>query len=61
MDVASTTVLCGDVIQIGDRPHRVKDIIDLPGRAKRLIFATGETFTMHPRTRLTVVRTVRRA
>lgn len=59
--VIPATIQRGDVIQIGGQPCRVKDIVRLPGRARRLIFSSGETLSVHARTRLVVFRTVRRS
>lgn len=56
VSVTSTTVMPGDVIQVGGRPLRVADLVALPHRAKRLRFETGETLTMHIRTHLVAFR-----
>lgn len=50
----------GDVIQIGGHPCRVPDLCQLPGGAKHLRFESGELLTMHSRTRLVALRTLRR-
>ncbi|MBT2507086.1 hypothetical protein J7I98_14550 [Streptomyces sp. ISL-98] len=60
VEVSSVTVMRGDVINIGGQPFKVVDLTELPGRAKRLHFVTGETLTMHSSTQLSAVRTARR-
>ncbi|WP_369377387.1 hypothetical protein [Streptomyces sp. cg36] len=54
--VTSTTVMRGDVIEIGGRHFEITDLIDLSGRARRLRFRTGETLTMSSTTRLLATR-----
>ncbi|MFJ6422163.1 hypothetical protein [Streptomyces hydrogenans] len=56
VEITSANVQRGDVIQIGGRPCRVADLIQLPGGAKRLLFESGELLTMHSRTRLIALR-----
>ncbi|MCH6161574.1 hypothetical protein MMA15_14575 [Streptomyces sp. M600PL45_2] len=56
VSVTSATVLRGDVIQVGGQPLIVSDIVALPHKAKRLRFETGETLTLHVRTRLAAFR-----
>ncbi|MER5482347.1 hypothetical protein ABT024_03900 [Streptomyces sp. NPDC002812] len=56
VEITSTTVQRGDVIQIGGQPCRVIDLIQLPASAKRLRFESGELLTMHARTRLVALR-----
>ncbi|MGW9368813.1 hypothetical protein ACWGVR_02145 [Streptomyces xanthophaeus] len=56
VEVTSTTVQRGDVIQIGGQPCRVIDLIQLPASAKRLCFESGELLTMHARTRFIALR-----
>ncbi|WP_314171489.1 hypothetical protein [Streptomyces winkii] len=56
VSVSSATVLRGDVIQIGGQPLIVSNIVTLPHKAKRLRFETGETLTMHIRTRFAAFR-----
>ncbi|GAB2915427.1 hypothetical protein [Streptomyces mayteni] len=56
VDVDADTVMVADVVTIGGRELRVCDMIALPGRAKRLVFESGETFTMLPSTYLSVER-----
>ena len=60
VEVTSTTVQRGDVIQVGGRACRVSDLYQLPHGAKRLLFESGELLTMHTRTRLVAVRMLRR-
>ncbi|MFJ3926466.1 hypothetical protein [Streptomyces sp. NPDC090022] len=60
VEITSTNVQRGDVIQVGGQPHRVIDIRQLPRGAKRLLFETGEQLTMHRRTRLIALRVLRR-
>ncbi|WTI53515.1 hypothetical protein OG301_20215 [Streptomyces platensis] len=60
VEITSTSVQRGDVIQIGGHPCRVTDLLQLPGGAKRLRFESGELLTMHSRTRLVALRTLRR-
>ncbi|GAA2790932.1 hypothetical protein [Streptomyces showdoensis] len=59
IEITSTNVQRGDVIQIGGQPCRVADLLQLPGGAKRLRFESGELLTMHARTRLIALRTQR--
>jgi hypothetical protein len=56
VSVTSATVMPGDVIQIGGQPLRVADMVALPHKARRLRFETGETLTMHARSRLAAFR-----
>jgi NMD protein affecting ribosome stability and mRNA decay len=56
VSVTATTVMPGDVIQIGGRPLRVTDMVALPHRAKRLRFESGETLTMHVRSHFEAFR-----
>ncbi|MFG2022704.1 hypothetical protein [Streptomyces sp. NPDC048825] len=60
VEVTSTTVQCGDVIQVGGRACRVSNLFQLPHGAKQLLFESGELLTMHTRTRLVAVRMLRR-
>ncbi|MFB7528589.1 hypothetical protein ACFC0C_10120 [Streptomyces sp. NPDC056178] len=60
VEITSASVQRGDVIQIGGQPCRVADLFQLPGEAKRLLFESGELLTMHSRTRLIALRTLRR-
>ncbi|MFD7320660.1 hypothetical protein ACFV9D_06145 [Streptomyces sp. NPDC059875] len=60
VEITSTNVQRGDVIQIGGQPCRVADLFQLPRGAKRLLFDSGDLLTMHPRTRLVAVRVLRR-
>ncbi|MEW2439102.1 hypothetical protein AB0952_34010 [Streptomyces caniferus] len=60
IEVTADSVQRGDVIQIGGHSCRVTDLLQLPGGAKRLCFESGELLTMHSRTRLVAVRTLRR-
>lgn len=60
VEITSTNVQRGDVIQIGGQPCRVADLRQLPLGAKRLLFESGEQLTMHPRTRLVALRVLRR-
>ncbi|WP_446045390.1 hypothetical protein [Streptomyces olivaceus] len=56
VDITAATVLRGDVIQVGGQACRVSDLVQLPQGAKELLFETGESLTMHRRTRLRAVR-----
>jgi hypothetical protein len=60
VEITSSNVQRGDVIQIGGQPCRVADLFQLPRGAKRLLFESGELLTIHPRTRLVAVRVLRR-
>ncbi|MCX5557350.1 hypothetical protein [Streptomyces sp. NBC_00038] len=60
IEITSTSVQCGDVIQVGGQPCRVTDLLQLPHGAKQLLFDSGELLTMHTRTRLVAVRVPRR-
>ncbi|WP_078518776.1 hypothetical protein [Streptomyces sp. FxanaC1] len=59
IEITADSVQRGDVIQIGGHPCRVTDLLQLAGGAKRLRFESGELLTMHSRTRLVAVRTLR--
>ncbi|MEV5310823.1 hypothetical protein [Streptomyces sp. NPDC052610] len=59
VEITSSNVQRGDVIQVGGREYRVADLVQLRGGAKQLIFETGELLTMHTRTRLVAVRVLR--
>jgi hypothetical protein len=60
IEVTSTTVQRGDIIQLGGQACRVRDLFQLPQGVKQLVFESGELLTIHTRTRLVVVRTLRR-
>ncbi|MFF0753353.1 hypothetical protein [Streptomyces sp. NPDC004267] len=60
VEITSTNVQRGDVIQIGGQPCRVADLRQLPFGAKRLLFESGEQLTMQPGTRLIALRVLRR-
>ncbi|WP_338677569.1 hypothetical protein V1460_34790 [Streptomyces sp. SCSIO 30461] len=60
VEITSRSVRIGDVVQVGGRPCRVIDLDQLPGGAKRLLFESGESLTMHPRTKFLALRTQRR-
>ncbi|AWN28905.1 hypothetical protein DKG71_24710 [Streptomyces sp. NEAU-S7GS2] len=60
VEITSASVQRGDVIQIGGHPCRITDLLHLPGGAKRLFFEMGELLTMHARSRLVALRTLRR-
>ncbi|KOG57972.1 hypothetical protein ACFCXF_31050 [Streptomyces virginiae] len=60
IEITSTSVQRGDVIQIGGQPCRVTDLVQLPAGAKRLFFETGEVLTMHARSRLVALRLTRK-
>jgi hypothetical protein len=60
IEVTATTVQRGDIIQLGGQACRVRDLFQLPQGAKQLVFESGELLTIHTRTRLVVVRTLRR-
>ncbi|MEU9454850.1 hypothetical protein [Streptomyces sp. NPDC048277] len=60
IEVTSTTVQCGDIIQLGGCACRVRDLLQLPHGAKQLVFESGESLTIHSRTRLAGVRMLRR-
>ncbi|MFF9782099.1 hypothetical protein [Streptomyces nigrescens] len=60
VEITSASVQRGDVIQIGGQSCRVTDLLQLPGGAKRLCFESGERLTMHARSRLVALRTLRR-
>lgn len=54
--VTADTVRRRDVLQVGGLPLTVRDLISLAGGAKRLLFTTGETLTIHRQTVLTATR-----
>ncbi|MFE2535472.1 hypothetical protein [Streptomyces sp. NPDC059371] len=60
VEVTAATVQRGDVIQLGGRACRVRDLFQLPQGAKQLLFESGELRTIHARTRLLAVRPLRR-
>jgi hypothetical protein len=60
VEVTANTVQRGDVIQLGGRACRVRDLYQLPKGAKQLVFESGELLTIHTRTRLIAVRPMRR-
>ncbi|MFE5815657.1 hypothetical protein ACFQ6S_19915 [Streptomyces sp. NPDC056479] len=60
VEITSTTVQCGDIIQVGGRACRVSNLFQLPQGAKQLLFESGELLTIHTRTRLLAVRMLRR-
>ncbi|MEU1657529.1 hypothetical protein ABZ527_15450 [Streptomyces griseofuscus] len=60
IEVTSTTVQRGDVIALGGRAYRVQDLFQLSQGAKQLPFESDELLTIHARTRLAAVRTMRR-
>ncbi|MFE4019711.1 hypothetical protein ACFXPZ_20225 [Streptomyces sp. NPDC059101] len=60
IEVTSATVQRGDIIQLGGRACRVRDLFRLPQGAKQLLFESGELLAIHARTRLIVVRPLRR-
>ncbi|MFH8855509.1 hypothetical protein [Streptomyces rochei] len=60
IEVTATTVQRGDIIQLGGRVVRVRDLFQLPKGAKQLVFESGELLTIHARTRLVAVRMLRR-
>jgi len=60
IEITSTTVQRGDVIQVGGRACRVSNLFQLPQGSKQLLFESGELLTMHARTRLAAVRMQRR-
>ncbi|MEU8788694.1 hypothetical protein [Streptomyces sp. NPDC048643] len=60
VEVTAATVQRGDVIQLGGRACRVRDLFQLPQGAKQLVFESGELLTIHARTRLLAVRSLRR-
>ncbi|MFD8272381.1 hypothetical protein [Streptomyces flaveolus] len=60
IEVTAATVQRGDIIQLGGRACRVRDLFQLPQGAKQLLFESGELLTIHTRTRLDAVRLLRR-
>ncbi|WP_037625155.1 hypothetical protein [Streptomyces aureus] len=60
VEVTAATVQRGDVIQLSGRASRVRDLFHLPQGAKQLVFESGELLTIHARTRLLAVRSLRR-
>ncbi|MFE9310331.1 MULTISPECIES: hypothetical protein [unclassified Streptomyces] len=60
IEITAATVQRGDIIQVGGRACRVRDLFQLPQGAKQLVFDSGELLTIHTRTRLVAVRTLRR-
>ncbi|MFJ2718938.1 hypothetical protein [Streptomyces sp. NPDC087437] len=60
VEITSTSVQRGDLIQVGGQQCRVVDLFQLAQGAKRLVFDSGELLTMHARTRLIAMRMLRR-
>ncbi|MET8162890.1 hypothetical protein ACGFZJ_29515 [Streptomyces sp. NPDC048253] len=60
IEITSTTVQRGDVIQVGGQPCRVSNLFQLSQGSKQLLFESGELLTMNARTRLVAVRMQRR-
>ncbi|MFF9122421.1 hypothetical protein ACF09J_03810 [Streptomyces sp. NPDC014889] len=60
VEITAATVQRGDIIQLGGRACRVRDLFQLPQGAKQLVFDSGELLTIHTRTRLVAVRSLRR-
>ncbi|WP_326787701.1 hypothetical protein [Streptomyces sp. NBC_00151] len=60
IEVTAATVQRGDVIQLGGRACRVRDLFQLSQGAKQLVFESGELLTIHACTRLVAVRSMRR-
>ncbi|MFD4974752.1 hypothetical protein [Streptomyces sp. NPDC058424] len=60
VEITSTSVQRGDLIQVGGQECRVVDLFQLRDGAKRLVFESGELLTMHRRTRLVAMRMPRR-
>ncbi|MGW3080680.1 hypothetical protein ACWC9F_09665 [Streptomyces sp. NPDC001110] len=60
VEVTAATVQRGDIIQLGGRACRVRDLVQLPQGAKQLVFESGELLAIHTRTRLVALRMVRR-
>ncbi|WP_405666670.1 hypothetical protein [Streptomyces sp. NBC_00055] len=60
IEVTAATVQRGDIIQLGGQACRVRDLFQLPQGAVQLDFEPGELLAIHTRTRLVVVRLLRR-
>jgi hypothetical protein len=60
IEVTAATVQRGDIIQLGGRACRVRDLFQLPQGAKQLVFESGELLAIHTRTRLIALRLLRR-
>lgn len=60
IEITAATVQRGDIIHLGGRACQVRDLFQLPQGAKQLVFESGELLTIHTRTRLIAVRTLRR-
>ncbi|MFE6359858.1 hypothetical protein ACFVP3_07615 [Streptomyces sp. NPDC057806] len=60
VEITAATVQRGDIIQLGGQACQVSDLFQLPQGAKQLVFDSGELLTIHTRTRLIAVRTLRR-
>jgi len=60
VEVTAATVQRGDIIQLGGQACRVSDLFQLPQGAKQLVFESGELLAIHARTRLSVLRLLRR-
>ncbi|WAX78989.1 hypothetical protein HUV60_016135 [Streptomyces sp. KMM 9044] len=59
VEITSTSVQRGDVIEVGGQQCRVTDLFQLPGGAERLVFDSGELLSIHTGTRLIALRLVR--
>lgn len=60
VEVTAATVQRGDIIELGGQSCRVSDLFQLPQGAKQLVFESGELLAIHARTRLIVLRLLRR-
>jgi hypothetical protein len=58
VSITADTVRRGDIITIGGEHFRVLNLLALHSGAKRVTFHTGETLTMHGRTRMNALRLV---
>ncbi|MFE4856103.1 hypothetical protein [Streptomyces sp. NPDC056670] len=60
VEVTARTIQLHDVVTIGGMAFEVTNLSDLPHGAKQLRFASGESTTLHAKTRLPVTRAVRK-
>lgn len=58
--VSASSVRCGDVIVVGDRPRRVTALAAEPAGGRQARLDTGEVLVLTARSRLTATRTTRR-
>ncbi|MGK5638008.1 hypothetical protein ACSNOK_06775 [Streptomyces sp. URMC 126] len=59
LEVTATTVRRGDLIEIGRKQFKVRNLVDVPGGGRRVYFGSGEAFVFRRGTRLFAMRALR--